>query len=532
MFGIRNMENSGIASLLPGVYVTIISQQHTPFDYLNSLLSPYKNVCFIGLNSANDYFLNYSEASKLKLSNLLSTSTRDCYFLSQRDSKKSLVKLQNDLNKISYTQCSHVTIDIPKQLLLGLNHQDRVAFLVHLKSVSKRNKKVIQVIIHGYEHNSDDKTLYQQLVNRPDLIWGLSNLQPIAEQVYKLLSPFWITKHQVLANQSLDLQVTNEILLSDHDEDDHQNELATTDDENLIYIAKSAIESQQIPSKNMTIYADNQTLFSELSQLDSSQLNAATVIVSVYAQSEVRQLGVECYKLRRTTTDKIKIVIREMLPCLRYSDEMYFIQAGVNLVVPNVVQYTRFLTMLEMLQGQVLDRIIPSSVELLLNYNLENKQRGYVENQVFVDEVLSLITHYKQTQIKFALVELSLIQDIDIYNYLSMWNIKRSGDVITVCEGKIYLLLNSVRENNIDLVLSYIFKIPVADAFRSKKVYTSLNQISQQLPIILDTAYAVDPEKIEAIKQRSMPQQFAASSTHNVAEGVKVTFAQRKPLEI
>ena len=59
----------------------------------------------------------------------------------------------------------------------------------------------------------------------------------------------------------------------------------------------------------------------------------------------------QIHTLRRSRGNGLKIAVREMSASLRYSDERLLLACGANLIVPHVAPLSRFLTMLEGIQG-------------------------------------------------------------------------------------------------------------------------------------------------------------------------------------
>ncbi|MCZ8498359.1 BcsE family c-di-GMP-binding protein [Vibrio lentus] len=86
------------------------------------------------------------------------------------------------------------------------------------------------------------------------------------------------------------------------------NSTGTTEDRadsERIYVSKEVLGEELRAPKSVHLANDNQTL---LSMIDSPR--ASTVIFGCGDQSEVRQLAIDCYRLRAKAGNQLKIVIR------------------------------------------------------------------------------------------------------------------------------------------------------------------------------------------------------------------------------
>ena len=80
-----------------------------------------------------------------------------------------------------------------------------------------------------------------------------------------------------------------------------------------------------------------------------------------------------------------------MSASLRYSDERLLLACGANLIVPHVAPLSRFLTMLEGIQGQRFSRHVPADIDALLAGLRPLQLKGYMRPEPFSQAVLSLM---------------------------------------------------------------------------------------------------------------------------------------------
>ncbi|MFY1079425.1 BcsE family c-di-GMP-binding protein, partial [Escherichia coli] len=64
------------------------------------------------------------------------------------------------------------------------------------------------------------------------------------------------------------------------------------------------------------------------------QAREATVVLAIDENAQVDALARLLHRLRRERGNALKLVVRELQPCLRYADERLLMQCGCSLVVP------------------------------------------------------------------------------------------------------------------------------------------------------------------------------------------------------
>ncbi|MGM3214081.1 BcsE family c-di-GMP-binding protein, partial [Klebsiella pneumoniae] len=75
------------------------------------------------------------------------------------------------------------------------------------------------------------------------------------------------------------------------------------------------------------------------------QAREATVVLAITENAQVDALARLLHRLRRERGNALKLVVRELQPCLRYADERLLMQCGGSLVVPADTPLPRLLTL-------------------------------------------------------------------------------------------------------------------------------------------------------------------------------------------
>lgn len=519
MYGIKLLPNKHTTMNASGVYLTTLPTQKIAQSYLRPLLGHSKKVSFISFQSVSDFFSTTNLEQKKHFKAQL--SKRKTYFLSLEKKSLSADKLLLDFRKVGFKPQENVIINISDQTLLTIREKVRHEFFNFLNRISKANNTCFFIVLHGQESSK----VNHWVMKNPEYFLGLSSLHKVEQAEYIYHIQYWIADSQVSSNDNYD------VVLNDNDEfivDIHESELLNDAegkndlyDNDRIYISKGAIDANQTTSSYMTLFDSNDLLIENI-----PHLNQSTVIFNINNQSDVHHLAIQCYRLRRKFGHQFKIILREMQQCLRYSDENFLSYVGINLIIPASVNFARFLSMVENLQKQQTTCFVPDSIEEILNLedNIQYGLKGYVDNQRFVSRCQQLIEQHESTKSQFALVRLTLLPGIDAQSCLTMCNIKRDGDIVTACHDSLYLLLSSVRENDIQIALKHIFKLPVMDIFQSNTAFTTDGRVQMQLPEILAQALDIDITTY----QETVAEAQKISSTQN--DITPLTFATHTPL--
>ncbi|OEF28969.1 cellulose biosynthesis protein BcsE [Vibrio rumoiensis] len=520
MFGIHNLSPKHQATNPAGLYMTTARNSDISINYLKTLLKSNDTNTFISFEDLPTLLKNLTQQTKNELKHLF--QKQKTFFISKNKSHLHLDKLSDDLDKIQFKHGSSVVIYIPDQPILLSKNKLRVNFFKYLNKLARVKQLHISIVGFGQENH----TLNHWLMEHPELFLGISTLHKVERTKYVYQIHYWFSDGEITANYEYDvIQMKNQDFSVDLESMKSLNdEVISTHDGHFIHISEIAIDSNQHSEQTMIKYADNQALFNEI-----DKINTGIMVLSINQQSEVHNIAVQVYRLRHQFGFKFKVVIREMQQCLRYSDESFLSHAGINLIVPSSVRYPRFLSMVETLQKQEVNCIIPDSIDELLSLetNVGFGQKGYVNNQPFVSRCHQLIQQYEQTKLQFALIKLTLLPGIDVNSCLSMCHIKRDGDLITACSDALYVLLSSVRENDVQIALNHIFKLPIMDMFQSNTIYTTPGRIKAQLPEIVTQAVSINENAASLASTGS----HYASNREEENQTHELAYATHKPLE-
>ncbi|CAI2514568.1 cellulose biosynthesis protein BcsE [Serratia proteamaculans] len=350
-------------------------------------------------------------------------------------------------------------------------------------------------------HGSGVNKLKGQLSAQHRILNGLSSLQWQQDSAQYLVN-WWSTENGINANQLLTLYV------GEHgwqgDDDNKPSPTAIRSDEGLYLAQQSILEGAPPLSANWQLL-ENNALLAQHGMLTLS----ATLIFALYQSDEIDALAHQIHSLRRQRGNGLKIVVREMSASLRYSDERLLLACGANLIVPHVAPLSRFLTMLEGIQGQRFSRHVPADIDTLLAGLRPLQLKGYMRPEDFSQAVISLMGNTLLPEDgKGVMVALRPAPGLRAEQAMTLCFLRRFGDVMTVVQGRLVLFLSTCRINDLDTALKFIFRLPVDEAFSNRVVWHQDVDIISEIKRLAHNA----PVPLAAATAPSTPRQTAAEA--------------------
>ncbi|MGF1878711.1 cellulose biosynthesis protein BcsE [Photobacterium frigidiphilum] len=527
MSGILNLDLDAASFDCTCQYINLFNTKKSSFKYINRLIVDVKLVSLVSLSNIDDYFSGFDANERQESYNNINVNCQKKFFLGSKFTNKTinLKKIVNDLIKMQFRTDSILIISIPDKIFDQCNNNDVTYFFRKTKIWAIDQKIAINFIINGATVTSVIKPQLA-LLNR--YISGLATLQHVDDTHSNYHVIFWGSHHGVISNVEFNLNTNdrNQYYVSSRENDsNYHSGLKFTDDER-IYAPMTAIgDGIQVPGK-VIISNTNTDLFNIL---ETIHIQASTVILSCYDTHEVKQLALDSFHLRRKAGSAVKIIVREMAQCLRYSDEKFLMKAGINLITPYNMSYAKFLSLIEAIQGQIFTRQIPDSIESLLKFDREYGYKGYLSNKNFVSYCSKLIEVSEQTQLHFSLIKLNLLPGMSAEECLRLCHIRRDGDIATACEHAIYVLFSAVRMNDAQIALNNIFDIPVSDLFHSHIIIEDNYDFELELKNIIK--HAVDIPSDITITSAEHHLSYL-NKEHIIPEPAITQFAINKPLKV
>ncbi|TKI07811.1 cellulose biosynthesis protein BcsE [Martelella alba] len=329
-----------------------------------------------------------------------------------------------------------------------------------------KRKTVFLILNYG----SGISFLKNTLATHFALLGGLSSLT-FLQDCARYQVAWWYTDRGLTANQAITWDIDGNdrfcqsVLLPTY---------SPSISDELLYLAeKSVLEGAPPLSANWRLLEDNHHVADQ-----GALRHAATLIFALGKNAQVAVLARQIHALRRQRGIMLKIVVREMEAGLRYTDERLLLMCGANLVVPHPASLSRFLTLLESVQGQRLTRLVPADIDQLLAAMAPSRIKGPVKIDDFRRWVPVLIANSLMPEDdKGILVALRPVPGWSPRQAISLCRLRRDGDLATATSLCLYLFLSNCRVSDLDGVLSHIFRLPVGEAFVNQRSWTHDVQI-------------------------------------------------------
>jgi cellulose biosynthesis protein BcsE len=417
------------------------------------------------------------------LTELVSPSLKKLPLYSLPEKKAALLHFRDDMMRVLRPTNRLLILLVHASLWQTFTSDELLQWTSALGRWLRQQQCTLVILSHGSGVNK----LKGQLNNQHRILDGLSSLQWQQDNAQYLVN-WWSTENGINANQLMTLYRGEQGWQGD-DNSNKPSPTAARNDENRYLAEQSILEGAPPLSANWQLLTSN----SELTQHGMLTL-AATLIFSLAKSEQIDVLANQIHSLRRQRGNGLKIVVREMSASLRYSDERLLLACGANLIVPHIAPLSRFLTMLEGIQGQRFPRHVPADIDALLHGLRPLQLKGYMKPKDFSQAVLTLMENTLLPEDgKGVMVALRPAPGLRAEQALTLCHLRRFGDVMTVVQNRLVLFLSTCRINDLDTALKFIFRLPVDEAFSNRVVWHQDVDITSEIKQMAQGSGLISP---------------------------------------
>ena len=330
----------------------------------------------------------------------------------------------------------------------------------NLRSWLRDRQVTLLVITQG-----EATRLHAQLLQLNEHLSGLSQLYRHSGEI-RYHVHFWYNDMGVSAGQEFKLQIADNALAL-IPEPVALTPPRVADDQHVYLAEREVLEGTPPLSKHWYLFNDRQALLEH-----AASASAATVIVGIDSSHQLLDLAQQLHDLREQCGPARKIVVRELEPAVRYRDERLLLACGVNLIVPDGTLLSRFLSMIESVQGQHWQYAQGTDFATLLERQRPPGIRGLVSPNEFFTEI-KRIYQDSSGEVTHQLVKFQPVPGLKPALFLNQMCLRRYGDFACLFNDDVYLFLFACRADGLDPALGNICRLPWRDLFLQRHVLSS-----------------------------------------------------------
>lgn len=299
--------------------------------------------------------------------------------------------------------------------------------------------------------------LHRKLLPLHEQLTGLAQLYR-SDGAIRCHLHYWRSGQGVRANQEFELESGENGLMIVAD-DQSQDASVAADDQRLYLAEQTVLEGAPALSDHWRLFE------SRAAVLEQAHLaRAASILLTISDNDEVEPLARQVHQLRQQRGNALKIVVREMSPCLRYRDERLLTASGANLIAPYGTQLSGFLSLLDSVQGQRWQRRSTTDFSAKLDRQRPPQHSGLLDPADFLALVEQVFDQAKG-ELSHLLLRLRPHPRLSMEQVLSQIHLRRLGDVICVVDDSLYLFLFASRLDGLESALSNICRLPWRQLF-------------------------------------------------------------------
>ncbi|MDT8896320.1 cellulose biosynthesis protein BcsE [Halomonas sp. I1] len=329
-----------------------------------------------------------------------------------------------------------------------------------------------RVCVMIVSHGSRGLALRGRLHPFNDALDGLVHLQPVGEEG-RFLVLHWRSDLLVCGGRDLTLAAKGlgwQLLSSMT-----QDEIVGSDDHEYL-VQRCVLEGAPALSEHWHVYDSARAVVAQ-----AVNAQAATVVLGLEHADEIEAVARWMHGLRAQRGNAIKLVVRELVPCLRYRDERLLSLCGVTLVIGASVPLSRFLSRLDGIQGQRFTRQISLDFEGVVASLHPVTPGGAVSSATFLDRIEQWLDSSAAEAVSSLMVALQPAGGLSPEQALHQCRLSRYGDMATLMEGRLYLFLFGCRSTDLEPALKRLFGLPDAALFESHDVFDAPETVALEV---------------------------------------------------
>jgi cellulose biosynthesis protein BcsE len=379
----------------------------------------------------------------------------------------ALKSLVGELTRAAPVAGTTIVMMLPDSAWLNDVAPDLRQCCLSLKQWLGGHQCTLLVISHG-----QTPQLHERLLRLNDTISGLAQLYRRDGGIHYQLH-YWHSELGVCSGQEFELELQGVgFALSVNEQANVQ--LTHTDDQRIYLTQRSVLEGSPPLSDQWRLFESREDLLKQ-----ARRARAASIIVAIDSNLQVEELARQIHALRERCGIALKIIVREIEPCLRYRDERLLVSCGANITVPYGTTLSHFFSIIDSAQGQTWRRRRTTNFQSLFERLRPPAIRGLLAPREFIDTVERVYSG-ASGEISHQLLKLTPRGGLGIEQYLNQIGLNRFGDVACVVNGTFYLFLFACRADGLEPALGNICRLSWRDLFSEFQILPGVEALPRE----------------------------------------------------
>ncbi|WP_254621415.1 cellulose biosynthesis protein BcsE [Stutzerimonas stutzeri] len=376
-----------------------------------------------------------------------------------------LKRAESELERAVDVRSRHILLALPTQAWASFGKQAIASWLRRIGAWLVKRRATLIIVSDGI-----CDSLSEHLNQLSCSLAALASLNRTPSGT-RLFLHFWHGNQGLIS--------AREIPLERHD--DRFNVSASSDiapileysDQGRVHAERSVLEAAPHASAQWRLFDNSHELLQH-----ALTARAASVLFAISKNEQADELAHQLNQLRRSCGNRLKLIVREIAPCLRYRDEQLLLSSGATLVVPFGTSLPRFLTLVESVQGHVWQRQL-KDIDAHL-YGLKPLPLcGQQSPLGFAEAVRSMWPDSTASGISHQLIRLQPVPGLSLSQVLSQTRLRRNGDIACIADKALYLFLFACRPESLDDALGNIFGVKWQELFLGLEEFSDLGFLFQ-----------------------------------------------------
>lgn len=386
-----------------------------------------------------------------------------CSFAEHR-SAAVLQDLPKELERALRPRGRLLLLSLPAQVWSGFDQRWLLQWCMRMRAWLAERDCSLLVLTHA-----GSAMLYVRLQACSEYLAGLVQLYRQAGAIHYLVH-FW--RNELGVNGSCALELEEGTAGFAVRSQSAGPALPAAGDQQLCLALRETLEGAPALSEHWQLFDEPQALLAR-----AMCAQTASVLLAIASNDRVGELARQLYALRQHCGAALKLVVRELEPCLRTPDEQVLLGCGANLVVPCGTRLPRFLTLLGTVQGQLWRGRLSADVEEFLCHRQPPPLRGVVPGGQFVAQVREILALERSDEARHLLLALSPVAGLSVAQTLGQCRLRRYGDFACVAGERLYLFLFGCPSEGLEVALGHVFRLPWRELFSGYEVLMGMDAL-------------------------------------------------------